>query len=80
LALAWLEANAASFDSSDRQNEPWHWEYVDVPIARGATKRVSRKVAKPANVVGRTKRPARRLITVGTAPSSSDGRVTSSPR
>lgn len=68
-ALAWLEANAASFRFKRTvRNEPWHWEYVDVPVARGATKRASRKPASSAKkAVGRARRPARRPSSGATA-------------
>jgi hypothetical protein len=74
-ALAWLEANAASFGFQRTvRNEPWHWEYVDSPIARGAPpKRVARKSLKTAKMG----RPARRP-SAGTAPRHRV--VASSPR
>ncbi len=57
-ALAWLEANAAAFGFKQTvASEPWHWEYIDMPIARGLTKRHSRKKGKQ---VGHAKRRARR--------------------
>jgi hypothetical protein len=50
-ALAWLETNAASYGFARTVvNEPWHWEYVDAPIARGATKPLSPKAAKLARL------------------------------
>ena len=54
--LAWLDANAGAFGFKRTvKGEPWHWEYVEIPVARGAPKRISRvKLAKLA------KRPARR--------------------
>jgi hypothetical protein len=59
-ALAWLEANAASFGFKRTvASEPWHWEYVDMPVARGTTKRVARKPVKGAKVVGHATRPRR---------------------
>ena len=73
-ARAWLETHAASFGFKRTvKSEPWHWEYVDAPIARGATKRVSRKAAKHAKAkhskaVGHAKRPARRPSSVRTTP------------
>ncbi len=68
--LAWLETNAASFGFKRTvKNEPWHWEYVDAPIARGATKRVTRKHAKTVKVIGQATRPARRRIGTGLASS-----------
>lgn len=80
-ALAWLEDNAASFGFNRTvKSEPWHWEYVDVPIARGATKRASRKAAKPTKAVGHATRPARRPSSVGATPRSSSHRVAASPR
>ncbi|HEY5923213.1 MAG TPA: D-alanyl-D-alanine carboxypeptidase family protein [Kofleriaceae bacterium] len=73
-ALAWLETNAASFGFKRTvKSEPWHWEYVDVPIARGMTKRAG-KAAKRAKAVA--KRPARRPGSVG----KSGHRVASSRR
>jgi zinc D-Ala-D-Ala carboxypeptidase len=66
-ALPWLEANAAAFGFKRTvKNEPWHWEYVDIPIARGAPKR---KPAKAAKAVAR--RPARHLPTSGSRVASS---------
>jgi D-alanyl-D-alanine carboxypeptidase len=60
-ALAWLEANGAAFGFKRTvASEPWHWEYVESPIARGATKRVVRKQVKRAKAVGHVRRPARR--------------------
>lgn len=57
-ARAWLEANAASFGFRQTvANEPWHWEYIDMPVARGATKKHKRKKGKQ---VPHGKRPARR--------------------
>ena len=42
-ALEWLEANAARFDFKRTvRSEPWHWEYVKTPRARGKA-RVSKK-------------------------------------
>lgn len=80
-ALAWLEANAASFGFKRTvRSEPWHWEYVDGPVARGATKRVSRKSLKAAKVRAGTKRPARRPSSVATSRHPSGGRVTASRR
>ncbi len=77
-ALAWLESNGALFGFARTvKSEPWHWEYVDVPVARGATKHVSRKASK--KVSGHASRPAR---TNAPAPSrhSSRTRVASSRR
>lgn len=63
-ARAWLEANAAAFGFKQTvASEPWHWEYVDMPIARGVTKRLSRKRVKQVALgkqAGHGKRPARR--------------------
>ena len=79
-ALAWLETNAASFGFKRTvKGEPWHWEYVDVPVARGATKRVTRKAAKPTKRFAAGKRPAQRPSSAGKA-RSSGGRVTASSR
>jgi hypothetical protein len=48
-ALDWLEQNAASFGFKRTvKSEPWHWEYVDAPIARSMTKRVASKAGKHA--------------------------------
>ena len=54
----WLEANAATFRFKRTvKGEPWHWEYVDAPIARDPTKRIAKhKPAKPARY---GKRPAK---------------------
>lgn len=77
-ALAWLEANAATFGFKRTvKSEPWHWEYVEVELARAAT-RVSRK-AKAAKVAG-VRRPARRPSSAGTTPRASGKRVASSRR
>jgi hypothetical protein len=52
-ARAWLEANAIAFGFKRTvKREPWHWEYVDAPVARGATKRISRKTTKSKRVAG----------------------------
>ena len=71
-ALAWLDANAASFGFKRTvKSEPWHWEYVDIPIARGApAKRISRKHVKHAKAVGHARRPARHSAKVGAGPRS----------
>jgi hypothetical protein len=71
-AFEWLEANAAPFRFERTvKGEPWHWEYVDAPIARDPAKRVAKlERAKPARYV---KRPAkqqgavasRRVVAVG---------------
>jgi hypothetical protein len=80
-SLAWLEANGASFGFKRTvASEPWHWEYVDSPIARGAIKRVSRKAAKGAKVVGHATRPAQRQSSAGRAHASAGHRVASSRR
>lgn len=81
-ALAWLEANASSFGFKRTvRSEPWHWEYVEVPIARGATKRISKKKAgKRGKAVGHARRPARRPSSSGKATRSSRSRVTASRR
>lgn len=71
-ALAWLEANGASYGFKRTvKTEPWHWEYVDVPVARAAFKRVSRKPVKHAKAVGRAKRHSKRASSVATAPTTS---------
>lgn len=66
-ALAWLEANAATFRFKRTvKGEPWHWEYAGVPVARDPTMRVAKRVKKAkkakqiARAVGYAKRPARR--------------------
>jgi hypothetical protein len=75
-ALAWLEANASSFGFKRTvRNEPWHWEYVDVPIARGATYRVAKKSLKRMKASGIARRPTRRPSSTATRV-----RVSSSPR
>lgn len=74
-SVAWLESNGALFGFKRTvKSEPWHWEYVDIPIARGAAKRVTRKAAKPAKAT----RPARRPSSIATTPRSH--RVASSRR
>lgn len=57
-AFEWLEANAVTFRFKRTvKGEPWHWEYVDAPIARDLTKRIAKlKPAKPARYA---KRPAK---------------------
>jgi hypothetical protein len=79
-ALAWLETNAASFGFKRTvASEPWHWEYVDSPVARGATKRVSRKAMKKAlkggKTAGHARRPAKRPSSAVKAPRPSGSRV-----
>lgn len=75
-ALAWLEAHAATFGFKRTvKGEPWHWEYVEVEIARAETKRISRKgkaakSAKSAKLVRQTRRPARRPSSVKRVASS----------
>lgn len=48
---AWLKANAATFRFKRTvKGEPWHWEYVDAPIARDPSIRIAkvkRTKAKP---------------------------------
>jgi hypothetical protein len=74
-ARDWLETNAVLFGFTRTvRNEPWHWEYLDSPIARGPAKRVVRK-AKAAVAV---KRPAKRPTSAGKTARSSGGRVASS--
>ena len=52
-AREWLEANAMAFGFKRTvKSEPWHWEYIEVPVARGAAKRVTRKAGKSGRVVG----------------------------
>lgn len=60
-AKEWLAANAAMFRFKRTvKGEPWHWEYVDAPIARDPTVRVAKiKKAKYAKV-RLAKRPAKR--------------------
>jgi hypothetical protein len=42
-ALEWLEANAASFGFKRTvRSEPWHWEYVEIPRARGKARNMAR--------------------------------------
>jgi hypothetical protein len=80
-ARDWLEANAATFGFKRTvKGEPWHWEYVDSPIARGATKRVARKAAKRPKATGHARRPAQRPSSNGKVFRGSRGRVASSPR
>lgn len=79
-ALPWLQEHAASFGFKRTvRSEPWHWEYIDVPIARGATRHVSRKAAKLAKT-GHVRRPARHPTPVGRAHRASGNRVASSRR
>ncbi len=79
-ALPWLEEHAASFGFKRTvKSEPWHWEYIDVPIARGATRHVSRKAAKHAKT-GHVRRPARHSSPVGRAHRAAGNRVASSRR
>lgn len=76
-ARDWLEVNAASFGFKRTvKSEPWHWEYVDIPVARGASKRIVRKASKHAKAV---KRPLRASKGKPTHRSSSH-RVASSRR
>jgi LAS superfamily LD-carboxypeptidase LdcB len=54
-ALAWLESNAAGFGFKRTvASEPWHWEYVESPIAARATKRKTKR----AKSGGHAKRPS----------------------
>lgn len=40
----WLRANASSYGFARTvRGEPWHWEYMKAPVARGAIKRVAHK-------------------------------------
>jgi len=56
-AVEWLESNGALFGFKRTvKSEPWHWEYVEVPVARGATRRVAKK--KLAKALVHAKRPA----------------------
>ncbi|HEX5062621.1 MAG TPA: M15 family metallopeptidase [Kofleriaceae bacterium] len=72
-ALAWLEANAASFGFTRTvKNEPWHWEYVDIPIARPVVARIKR------TKVGHPMRPAKRSNAIATTRQSSSKRVAAS--
>jgi hypothetical protein len=76
-AFEWLERHGPTYGFKRTvASEPWHWEYVDVPIARGAIKRVSRKSAKAAKAAKTAKRPAKR----GTAPRATVHRVASTRR
>lgn len=77
-AREWLDANAASFGFKRTvKSEPWHWEYVASPIARGATKRISRKLAMAGKSTHYVKRPAKRP---SLAERSARGRVAASSR
>ena len=70
-AFAWLESNAVLFGFKRTvANEPWHWEYVESPIARGEMKRVKR--------TAHATRPAHRPT--ATKARASRGRVASSRR
>lgn len=80
-ALAWLEENAASFGFKRTvKSEPWHWEYVDIPIARGATKRIKRKAGKATKAVGHARRPARHPGSAGKTSRAPGRRIASSRR
>jgi hypothetical protein len=80
-ALAWLEDNAMSYGFKRTvKSEPWHWEYVDVPIARSTTKRVRGKTGKHAKAVAHTTRPARRPSSAATTSRKAGPRVASSRR
>jgi hypothetical protein len=79
-ALPWLEEHGASFGFKRTvKSEPWHWEYVDVPIARGA-RHVSRKSGKLAKSVRHVRRPARHRRSAGRAHGAAGSRVASSRR
>ena len=69
----WLEANAATFRFKRTvKGEPWHWEYIDAPIARAPTKRIAKlKAAKPTRY---GKRPAKRPGAVGSRRIAAAGR------
>lgn len=57
-AYEWLEANAATFRFKRTvKGEPWHWEYVDAPIARAPAKRVGKLTSAKLTRYG--KRPAK---------------------
>jgi hypothetical protein len=69
----WLEANAATFRFKRTvRGEPWHWEYVDAPIARAPIKRVAK--LKPAKAIRYVKRPAKRPSAVGSRRTADVGR------
>jgi hypothetical protein len=54
-ALEWLKTHAASFGFSRTvKSEPWHWEYADVPIARGVARSVKGKATKRAKSSGQS--------------------------
>jgi hypothetical protein len=77
-AYEWLEANAMTFGFKRTvRGEPWHWEYVEAPIARGAFKR---KLGKRAKAIAHTKRPARRPSTGAKTSRVASPRVASSRR
>jgi hypothetical protein len=62
----WLEANAATFRFKRTvKGEPWHWEYVDAPIARDPTVRFA-KIKKTKANVRYVKRAAKRPGANGT--------------
>ena len=64
--LEWLETNAAAYGFKRTvKSEPWHWEYVDSPIAVAlGRKHVARKAIKSAKVIGRATRPGNRASSV----------------
>jgi hypothetical protein len=72
-AFEWLEANAATFRFKRTvKGEPWHWEYIDAPIARDPMKRIAKhKPAKPARY---GKRPAKHQGTLGSRRVAAVGR------
>lgn len=70
-ALAWLETNATAFHFKRTvKGEPWHWEFVDVPVARDPAKMVrhkkrgttggARRVAKTGDRANSERRKGRR--------------------
>jgi hypothetical protein len=77
-AYEWLEANAMTFGFKRTvRGEPWHWEYVEAPIARGAFKR---KIGKRGKAIAQAKRPARRPSTGTKSSRVASPRVASSRR
>lgn len=67
-AREWLETNAVTFRFKRTvKGEPWHWEYVDAPIARDPTIRVAKLKKKKSKATTRyVKRAAKRQGASGT--------------
>ena len=51
--MGWLRANGYKYGFVEAvPREPWHWEYADVPIARGVARSVKGKATKRAKSAG----------------------------